>query len=174
MSAFPSASARRSHLRPTLTPPPNLRIVPDNAHLDGHCEGGVSLSRKTGRKPCTWRGDLRFADPCALRRARDLRAATRLDPNGQRQGQRRQGGRPTDDTASIQAAIDEVMGTKGTVLLPKGIYMIDAVKRRLKLGSDMTLELAEGAVLKAIPNDAEILPSHHQQRLQCLGDRRHV
>ena len=61
----------------------------------------------------------------------------------------------TDDTASIQAAIDEVMGPKGTVLLPKGIYMIDAVKRRLKLRSDMTLKLAEGAVLKAIPNDAE-------------------
>ena len=64
----------------------------------------------------------------------------------------------TDDTAAIQAAIDEVMGTKGTVLLPKGIYMIDAVKRRLKLRNDMTLKLAEGAVLKAIPNDAEKYP----------------
>ena len=60
----------------------------------------------------------------------------------------------TDDTASIQAAIDEVKGTKGTVLVPKGVYMIDAVKKRLKLRDEMTLKLAEGAVLKAIPNDA--------------------
>ena len=46
-------------------------------------------------------------------------------------------------------------GTKGTVLVPKGVYMIDAVDPRLHLKDDMTLELAEGAVLKAIPNDSK-------------------
>lgn len=62
----------------------------------------------------------------------------------------------TDDTESIQAAIDEVGGTGGTVLVPAGTYMVDAVKKknRLVLKSDMTLKLASGAVLKVIPNDS--------------------
>ena len=62
----------------------------------------------------------------------------------------------TDDTEAIQAAIDEVGGTGGTVLVPGGTYMVDAVKkkRRLALKSDMTLKLAKDAVLKAIPNDS--------------------
>ena len=61
----------------------------------------------------------------------------------------------TDDTAAIQAAIDAIGGTKGTVLVPKGVYMIDAVDNRLHLKDDMTLKLADGAVLKAIPNDSK-------------------
>jgi Pectate lyase superfamily protein/Right handed beta helix region len=62
----------------------------------------------------------------------------------------------TDDTDAIQAAIDEVGGTGGTVLVPSGTYMVDAVKkkRRVSLRSDMTLKLAKGAILKAIPNDS--------------------
>ena len=62
----------------------------------------------------------------------------------------------TDDTEAIQAAIDEVGGTGGTVLVPDGTYMVDAVKKkqRLSLKSDMTLKLAKDAVLKAIPNDS--------------------
>jgi polygalacturonase len=62
----------------------------------------------------------------------------------------------TDDTAAIQAAIDAVAGTGGTVLVPKGTYMVDGVgkKERLALGSTMTLKLSEGAVLKVIPNDS--------------------
>lgn len=62
----------------------------------------------------------------------------------------------TDDTAAIQAAIDEVRGTGGTVLVPKGTYIVETVekKRRLALGSDMTLKLADDAILKAIPNDS--------------------
>jgi len=60
----------------------------------------------------------------------------------------------TDDTASIQAAIDAVAGTGGTALVPDGVYMIDATARpRLSLKDDMTLKLADGATLKAIPND---------------------
>jgi len=62
----------------------------------------------------------------------------------------------TDDTDAIQAAIDDVAGTGGTVLVPGGIYMVDAVekKRRLTLRSDMTLKLAKDAILKAIANDS--------------------
>jgi len=60
----------------------------------------------------------------------------------------------TDDTAAIQAAIDEAGGTSGTVLVPKGTYMIDA-ESRLSLKSDMTLKLFKDATLKAIPNNSE-------------------
>jgi hypothetical protein len=62
----------------------------------------------------------------------------------------------SDDTDAIQAAIDEVGGTGGTVLVPGGTYMVDAVdkKRRLALRGDMTLKLAKDAILKAIPNDS--------------------
>ena len=41
------------------------------------------------------------------------------------------------------------------MLVPKGVYMIDAVDNRLHLKDDMTLELADGAVLKAIPNNSK-------------------
>jgi polygalacturonase len=62
----------------------------------------------------------------------------------------------TDDTAAIQAAIDQVGGTGGTVLVPGGTYMIEGVdkKQRLSLKSDMTLRLDKNAVLKVIPNDS--------------------
>jgi len=61
----------------------------------------------------------------------------------------------TDDATAIQAAIDEVAGTKGTVLIPDGIYLVETTgSARLKLKSDMTLKLSEGAVLRALPNDA--------------------
>lgn len=62
----------------------------------------------------------------------------------------------TDDTAAIQAAIEEAGGTGGAVFVPKGTYMIDVVgKDRLALKSDMTLKLSKEAILKAIPNDAK-------------------
>jgi hypothetical protein len=58
----------------------------------------------------------------------------------------------SDDTKAIQQAIDEIAGTGGTVLVPDGTYLVDAAsKKRLKLKSDMTLKLADGATLKAIP-----------------------
>lgn len=58
-----------------------------------------------------------------------------------------------DDTAAIQAAIDEVAGTGGTVFVPEGTYMVNAVgKDRLMLKSNMILKLSRGATLKAIPN----------------------
>ena len=61
-----------------------------------------------------------------------------------------------DDTAKIQKAIDEVAGTGGTVYVPDGVYMVHATgRRRLLLGSRMTLKLADRAVLKVIPNGAK-------------------
>ena len=60
----------------------------------------------------------------------------------------------TDDSAAIQTAIDAVAGTRGAVLVPDGVYMVNAVEKNLRLKSDMTFKLADGAVLKAIPNDA--------------------
>ena len=61
----------------------------------------------------------------------------------------------TNDTAAIQAAIDEAGGTGGTVFVPEGTYMVDTVgKSRLELKSDMTLSLSKEATLKAIPNES--------------------
>jgi hypothetical protein len=58
----------------------------------------------------------------------------------------------SDDTASIQAAIDEAGGTGGTVLVPAGTYSINAeFPKALKLRNEMTLKFAKGAVLKAMP-----------------------
>ncbi len=66
------------------------------------------------------------------------------------------GDNQTDDTAAIQTAIDKIAGTGGTVLVPNGTYMVNAVgKNRLTLKSDMTLKLSTGATLKAIPNNSE-------------------
>ena len=62
----------------------------------------------------------------------------------------------TDDTAALQAAFDKVAGTGGTVLVPDGVYMVDAAsQRRLKIKNDTTLKLTAGATIKAIPNGAQ-------------------
>lgn len=63
-------------------------------------------------------------------------------------------GDSTDDTAAIQKAVDQVAGTGGTVLIPDGIYMIDA-QMSINLKSKMTLSMTANAVLKAIPNNLE-------------------
>lgn len=57
----------------------------------------------------------------------------------------------TDDTAALQKALDAMAGTGGTVSVPAGTYLVDAVTS-LHLRSGQTLSLASGAVLKAIPN----------------------
>jgi len=64
----------------------------------------------------------------------------------------------TDDTAAIQAAIDAVGGSGGTVLVPDGTYMVNAILnsgKGLLLRSNMTLKLSPGAVLKALPNASQ-------------------
>jgi hypothetical protein len=54
------------------------------------------------------------------------------------------------DTAAIQAAVDACTGTGGTVLIPVGEWSTGMVR----LGSNMVLELAEGAVLALHPDIA--------------------
>ena len=82
----------------------------------------------------------------------------------------------TDDTDAIQAAIDAVEGTGGTLLIPDGTYMINATRnngsRGLLVGNDITLRLSPGAVLKAIPNSAQayaILFVSQANRVNILG-----
>lgn len=63
------------------------------------------------------------------------------------------GQRPqTNDTAAIQLAVNQVEGA-GTVLIPDGTYMIDALTS-ISIKSDLTFRMSNGAVLKAIPNSA--------------------
>ena len=90
------------------------------------------------------------AAPTSLRRRAEIAA------RGQCARQGAKGDGRTDDTVSIQAAIDEVGGTGGTVLVPNGTYMVEVVdrQRRVTLKSDMTLKLANDAVLKAFPNNS--------------------
>lgn len=59
-----------------------------------------------------------------------------------------------DDTAAIQAAIDALPAAGGTVTIPDGRYMIDAA-RPLRLRSNMHLQMAPAATLRAIANDLE-------------------
>ncbi|MEI7035751.1 right-handed parallel beta-helix repeat-containing protein [Fulvimonas yonginensis] len=58
-----------------------------------------------------------------------------------------------DDTAAIQAAIDSLPDTGGTVYVPAGRYMINA-KKALRLHSHQRLKLDPDAELMVIPNDA--------------------
>ncbi len=64
----------------------------------------------------------------------------------------------TDDTSAIQRAIDAVAGSGGTVLVPDGTYLVDAVhvssSYGLRLKSDMTFRMTASAVLKVKPNSA--------------------
>lgn len=53
-----------------------------------------------------------------------------------------------DDTAAIQAAINSLPSTGGTVSIPAGTYLIDTT-RRINLRSLMLLKLDPGAILKA-------------------------
>ena len=56
----------------------------------------------------------------------------------------------TDDTAAFERAILRLGTAGGTVSVPRGVYRIDAV-RSIRLASGMTLALAPGAVLAALP-----------------------
>ncbi len=53
-----------------------------------------------------------------------------------------------DDTAAIQAAINSLPTTGGTVTIPAGTYMIDTSKK-IRMRSRMRLSLSSGAILKA-------------------------
>ena len=76
-----------------------------------------------------------------------------------------------DDTPALQRAVDAVAGTGGTVKVPRGTYLVNALVS-LRLKSDMTLALAPGAVLKAIPNGSahsSILRIAQAERVTLTG-----
>lgn len=54
----------------------------------------------------------------------------------------------TDDTAAIQAAVNQVAGTGGTVLVPAGTYKVNTSKG-ISLGSKMTFRMDSAAVIQA-------------------------
>ena len=77
----------------------------------------------------------------------------------------------TDDTATIQAAIDNIAGTGGTLLLPKGTYMINAITHLL-LKSNMTFYMEKGVTLKAMPNNRKnygILKIDNAANINVIG-----
>lgn len=59
-----------------------------------------------------------------------------------------------DDTHAIQSAIDSLPARGGTVLVPKGTYMIDAM-RSINLRSNMVLQLAPDATIAALSNGSK-------------------
>jgi len=59
----------------------------------------------------------------------------------------------TDDTAAIQKAVNAMGGTGGTVSIPAGTYMVNALTS-IQMKGNMTLSLDSGATLKAIPNNS--------------------
>jgi parallel beta-helix repeat protein len=76
-----------------------------------------------------------------------------------------------DDTAAIQACIDDLPGDGGTVTVPPGTYMVDSV-RSVNLRSFMYFEIQPGAAVKAKPNTAThdyILQSLNQQHVEIGG-----
>jgi hypothetical protein len=65
-----------------------------------------------------------------------------------------QGDGTTDDTAAVQAAIDQAAARGGVVRIPDGDYRVDAVKG-IDLRTGSVLLFADGAQLRALPNDKE-------------------
>jgi len=61
----------------------------------------------------------------------------------------------TDDTKAIQAAVaTAAMHGGGTVFVPKGCYLINAVPQGIALESNISLRLDDGAIFQTITNDA--------------------
>ena len=58
-----------------------------------------------------------------------------------------------DDTSAIQAAINSLPSTGGTITVPAGTYMIDAL-RSINMRSHVRLLMSSGAQLVAIPNSS--------------------
>ena len=59
-----------------------------------------------------------------------------------------------DDTRAFQAAINSLPSSGGTITVPAGTYMIDAV-RSIIMRSHVRLQLSLGAKLVAIPNSSQ-------------------
>lgn len=78
-----------------------------------------------------------------------------------------------DDTRAFQKAIDALPASGGTVQVPAGDYLIDAVVG-VRLRSRMHLALASGARLLAKPNAAErayVLNAHGVEQVEISGGR---
>jgi polygalacturonase len=78
-----------------------------------------------------------------------------------------------DDTAAIQAAIDALPVTGGTVTIPGGNYMIDAA-RSINLRSNVRLQMADTATLSAKANNLErsyIVKVWRANNVQIIGGR---
>jgi polygalacturonase len=59
-----------------------------------------------------------------------------------------------DDTSAFQAAINSLPSTGGTITVPAGTYMIDAL-RSINLRSHVRLQMSSGTQLVAIPNSSQ-------------------
>jgi hypothetical protein len=59
-----------------------------------------------------------------------------------------------NDTAAFQSAINSLPSTGGTITVPAGTYMIDAL-RSINMRSHVRLALSSGAKLVAIPNSSQ-------------------
>ena len=78
-----------------------------------------------------------------------------------------------DDTAAIQAAINSLPSTGGTVFIPAGTYMIDTVKK-IQLRSYMLLQLDPGAILKAKTSSvskASVVYIYNRTQVEVAGGR---
>lgn len=78
----------------------------------------------------------------------------------------------TDDTAAIQKAVDDAYSAGGgKVLLPDGIYMIDAVKS-IRLKSNTLLQLSPNATMQAFPNsnaDHAVIKIINDDNVEVVG-----
>jgi hypothetical protein len=59
-----------------------------------------------------------------------------------------------NDTAAIQMAVDAAAASNGNVVIPQGIYMINALQS-IQLRSHVNLYMTDQTILKAIPNQAK-------------------
>lgn len=78
----------------------------------------------------------------------------------------------SDDTESIQNAIDSLIPTGGTVYFPKGVYVVDAVQS-ITLRGNTSLFFEEGAILKVTPNNKanhEVFKIHNVENVKIEGN----
>jgi hypothetical protein len=76
-----------------------------------------------------------------------------------------------DDTAAFQAAINALPSSGGTVVVPNGTYMINALQG-ITMRSHTRLSLAAGASLNAIPNSSQrysVVKVYDVNNVEILG-----
>ena len=77
----------------------------------------------------------------------------------------------TNDTAAIQAAVDVAVAGSGKVLVPDGVYMVDALQA-VRLRSGVVFQMESGAILQAIPNSSRfsaVLAIENVNNVTVLG-----